>query len=833
MLLATLLVLAAIAAIFAVTQIGALITLLFVVAVLVLAYKRLPLLAFSIVFTVLLAAYSVFGDPAGLWKGLLLLMLAVMWLFNIRPLRKALVSRPFLKAYLRMLPSMSATEREALEAGGVWWDGELFTGKPDWDKLLKTRPAQLTPEEQAFIDGPVETLCAMVDDFDVTHRRADLPPEAWEYIKQQRFWALIIPKEYGGLEFGRYAQSSALTKLASRSVVLGVTVMVPNSLGPGELLVHYGTEEQKKYYLPRLARGEEIPCFGLTSPVAGSDAASITDTGVVCRGTYEGREVIGIRLNFSKRYITLAPVATVVGLAFRLFDPEHLIGDVEDVGITCALIPRGTPGLAIGRRHFPLNIPFQNGPIQGKDVFVPVDFIVGGTKMAGKGWRMLVEQLTVGRCISLPATATGGGMVATWTTGAYARIRRQFGLAVGKFEGVEQVIARIVGTTYIMDAARSVTTGAIDGGEKPAGPSAILKMHLTEMSRVVAGDAMDIHGGKGVMLGPKNYLGRGWQSIPIGITVEGANILTRNLIIFGQGAIRCHPFVLKEMEAARSPDGARSVDDFDRALFGHIGFTISNAVRSLVMALTFARFESSPGEGPIRRYYQHIERFSASFAFATDVAMLSLGGYLKKKESLSARLGDVLSYLYLASMVLKHHHDQGSPKEDQPIVEWACRDLLYRAQDQLHGFLRNFPNPLLAGLMRVLIYPRGRTYFAPSDRLGAQVAQLAMEAGPSRDRLCRHAFRTSVAGNPLGLLHEALLLAGKAEPLERKLRVEGVKTGRVKGLDAPGQVAEGLKLGILTEEEAALLLDYDRRIMQIINVDDFAPAELPAGAATT
>jgi acyl-CoA dehydrogenase len=444
---------------------------------------------------------------------------------------------------------------------------------------------------------------------------------------------------------------------------------------------------------------------------------------------------------------------------------------------------------------------------------------------------MLVEQLSVGRCISLPASATGGAMTAAWTTGAYARIRKQFGLSVGKFEGVEQVLARIMGTTYIMDATRSVTTGAIDGGEKPAVPAAILKMHITEMGRVIAADAMDVHGGKGVMLGPRNYLARGWQASPIGITVEGANILTRNLIIFGQGAIRCHPFVLKEMQAARNPNGARSVDDFDRALFGHIGFTISNAVRSLVMAITFARFEGAPGSGVIKRYYQHIERFSASFAFATDVAMLSLGGYLKKKESLSARLGDVLSYLYMASMVLKHYHDNGSPKEDQPLVEWACRELLYRAQEQLHGFLRNFPNRPLAWMMRVLVFPRGRTYFAPSDALSAQVATLSMEPGPSRDRVSRHAFRSNVAGNPLAALHEALLLAVRVEPIDRRLRVEGVKTGRIRALDMPGQIREGRQLGILSDEEAALLLDYDQRIMHIINVDDFAAAELPAGGA--
>jgi acyl-CoA dehydrogenase len=829
MILFLLLLLAATAAIVAFAQVGALITLLLIGAVLVLAYQRLPLWAFSITFTLLFGAYAIFGTAPLWWQGFLLLLLAVLWLFNLRPLRRALISRPFLKTYLRLLPTMSATERDALEAGGVWWDAELFTGKPDWDKLLKTPPARLTAEEQAFLDGPVETLCAMVEDFDVTHRRADLPPEAWDYIKTHRFWSMIIPRQYGGLGFGRYAQSSILTKLSSRSITLGVTVMVPNSLGPGELLVHYGTEEQKQHYRPRLARGEEIPCFGLTSPVAGSDAASITDTGVVCRGSWQGQQVIGIRLDFSKRYITLAPVATVIGLAFRLFDPEHLLGEVEDIGITCALIPRDTPGIRIGRRHFPLNTPFQNGPIQGENVFVPVDAIIGGPKLAGRGWRMLVEQLSVGRCISLPANATGGAMSATWTTGAYARIRKQFGLSVGKFEGVEQVIARIVGNTYIIDAARSVTTGAIDAGEQPAVPSAILKLHLTELSRVIAADAMDVHGGKGVMLGPKNYLGRGWQAAPIGITVEGANILTRNLIVFGQRAIRCHPFVLKEMQAARSPDGERSVVDFDRALFAHIGFTLSNAVRSVVMALTLARFESAPGSGPLRRHYQHIERFSASFAFAADVAMLSLGGYLKKKESLSARLGDVLSYMYLASMVLKQHHDNGAPREDQPIVEWACRDLLYRAQEQLHGFLRNFPNRLLAGLMRVLVFPRGRTYFAPSDRLGAQLAALAMDPGTARDRLCRHAYRTNVAGNPLGLLHEALQLAVKAEPVERKLRVEGVKTGRVKALDMPGQIAEAAALEILTAAEAALLLDYDAKIMRIINVDDFAPEELPAG----
>jgi len=822
-----------VAAAYAVTQIGGVITLLFIAAVLFLAYRRLSLLAFTITFTVLLTAYTWFGAssaPAGVWKGFLWLLLAVLWLLNVRPLRKALLTRPFMKTYLRLLPSMSATEKEALEAGTVWWDGELFSGAPRWEKLLASRPPQLSAEEQAFLDGPCEELCHMLDEWHITHELGDLPPQVWEFLKSRGFFAMIIAKKYGGLEFSAYAHSCVLAKIASRSPTASSTVAVPNSLGPAELLNHYGTEEQKDYYLPRLARGEEVPCFALTGPRAGSDAGSIPDTGVVCRGTWQGREVLGLRLNFSKRYITLAPVATVVGLAFRMFDPEHLLGEKTDIGITCALIPRNTPGVSIGRRHFPLNIPFQNGPIHGKDVFVPLDCIIGGPRMAGSGWRMLVEQLSVGRCISLPSNATGAAKAGVWATGAYARIRTQFNLPVGKFEGVEAVIARMVALTYTMDAARSVTAGAIDGGEKPSVPSAMLKYHVTEMGRQVANDAMDVHGGKGICLGPKNYLGRGYEIVPVAITVEGANLLTRNLIIFGQGAVRCHPFVLREMNAARNPDRRAGVDDFDRALFGHIGFSISNAVRSLVMALTHARFTRAPVEGPTARYYQHVVRFSASFAFAVDVAMLSLGGYLKKKENLSARLGDVLSCMYLASMVLKHHDNQGHPQEDLPIVEWACRNLLYHAQEQLHGFLRNFPNRLLAGVMRALIFPRGRFYSAPRDRLGRQVAELVTSPSASRERLGQFIYRSSAGGNPLGLLQEALLLAVQLEPLEKRIRIEGVKTGRVTALDLPGRIQQALAAGILSETEAAALRDFDRRTMDIINVDDFEPHELGAQA---
>jgi acyl-CoA dehydrogenase len=802
---------------------------LFLGTVLVLAYRRAGLAASSVVLGALLLAYWILGAAPDGWKAAVSIPYALLLLLNVRPLRLRFVTRPFLRSYRRLLPSMSATEREALDAGTVWWDGELFTGGPDWQKLMSAKVPALTAAEQAFLDGPCEDLCAMLDDWDITHVRADLPPEVWSFIKAGGFFAMIIPRRYGGLEFSAYAHSCVLIKIASRSGTASSTIAVPNSLGPAELLLHYGTDAQKDHYLPRLARGEEIPCFALTGPRAGSDAASIPDTGVICKGTWQGAEILGIRLNFSKRYITLAPVATVVGLAFRLFDPDRLMGDETDHGITCALIPRDTPGLTIGRRHFPLNVPFQNGPIQGDDVFVPIDAIIGGFRMAGQGWRMLVEQLSVGRCISLPSSATGAAQAAVYASSAYARIRRQFNMPIGRFEGVEQVLARMAARTYIMDAARSVTAGAIDGGEKPSVPSAMLKYHATELGRMVANDAMDVHGGKGICLGPNNYLGRGYQIVPVAITVEGANILTRSLIIFGQGAVRCHPFVLKEMNAARNPDHEAGVADFDRALMGHVGFALSNAARSLVLGVTLARFTRVPRTGPTARYFQHINRYSASFALATDIAMLALGGYLKKKESLSARLGDVLSMMYLASMVLKHHENQGREAADLPLVEWACRSLLYQAQEQLHLFLRNFPNRPLASFMRLLIFPRGLTYFPPSDRLGRSIVDLVMNPTAARDRLSRYIYKTQESHNPLGLLQEALILSTMAEPLEKRIRVDGVKTGAVTALDLPGQIDQALQLGILSEAEASVLRDYDAKVSHLIRVDDFAPQELASG----
>lgn len=796
-------------------------------APLVMAYRRLDLARATATMAALLIAYSIFGRAHPLWLLLLWLIFGAVAALNLRDLRIERITQPLMQFARKVVPSMSDTEREALEAGTVWWEGELFSGSPQWQKLLATPAPSLSEEEQAFLDGPTEALCTMLDDWQITHELGDMPTEIWEFMKQEKFFAMIIPKSYGGLEFSAFAQSKVLSKLSSRSTVAASTVGVPNSLGPGELLLHYGTEEQKSYYLPRLAAGEEIPCFALTSPRVGSDATAITDSGVVCKGQYEGEEVIGIRLNWDKRYITLAPIATVLGLAFKLYDPEHLMGEQDEYGITAALVPTHLEGISIGRRHFPLNIPFQNGPTQGKDVFVPLDAIIGGPAMAGQGWRMLVEQLSVGRGITLPSNAVGASKAAVYASGAYARIRRQFGLPIGKFHGVGEVLGRMSGNTYLMTAALETTLAALDQGEKPSVPSAILKYHNTELGRQVANDAMDIQGGKGIMLGPKNYLGRSYQSIPIAITVEGANILTRSLIIFGQGAIRCHPFVLKEMQALQEESPEKALQDFDEVLFGHIGYAVSNAVRSLFLGLTQARFAEVPARGPVRRYYQHINRYSASFALVTDVAMLFLGGELKRKELLSARLGDVLSALYLASMVLKHYDNQGRQEEDLPMVEWCCRTLLYGAQERLHGFLRNFPNPWVAGLLRLLVFPRGRTYFSPSDELGQNITELMISNSDARTRLCQDIYLACEPTNPLGLLQEALELTEQVKPIERKV-FEAIRDGRISAQDTPAQIQQAQQLDIISQEEANQLHRFDEKVMALIAVDDFAMDELGA-----
>ncbi|MDX7990017.1 acyl-CoA dehydrogenase FadE [Xenorhabdus littoralis] len=785
---------------------------LFLVLIGGLCYRKVSLTISSL----LLVAYTLVMGITSLWSYWLLLPLAII-LFPLvfAPTRISLFSAPGLKAFRKVMPSMSTTEKEAIDAGTTWWEGDLFRGNPDWQKLHNYPKPQLTAEEQAFIDGPVEEACRMANDFQISHELADLPPELWTYLKENRFFAMIIKKEYGGLEFSAYAQSQVLQKLAGVSGILAITVGVPNSLGPGELLQHYGTEEQKKHYLPGLASGDEIPCFALTSPEAGSDAGAIPDTGVVCMDEWQGEQVLGIRLNWNKRYITLAPIATVLGLAFKLYDPDHLLGDTESLGITCALIPTNTPGVKIGHRHFPLNIPFQNGPTRGKDIFVPIDYIIGGPKMAGQGWRMLVECLSVGRGITLPSNATGGLKSAAMGIGAYSYIRRQFKMPIGKMEGIEEPLARIAGNSYLMDAAATMITSGIMQGEKPAVLSAIVKYHCTHRGQRSIIDAMDIAGGKGICLGPSNFLARAYQGAPIAITVEGANILTRSMIIFGQGAIRCHPYVLAEIAAAESND----VKAFDKALFGHLGHVASNTLRSLWLGIAKGRTSSSPVNDATRRYYQHINRLSANLALLSDVSMGVLGGSLKRRERISARLGDILSQIFLASASLKRYDDEGRQKEDLPLVQWAVEDTLHQAELAMDDLLRNFPNRLVAGLMRVIVFPLGRSHTAPSDKLDHKLAQILQTPSATRSRIGRGQYLTPSEYNPHGLLEEALHDIIAAEPIHARLSREAGKNLSFTRLDKLAEKA--LSEHKITQEEADILKRAENSRLRSINVDEF------------
>ncbi|HET7932250.1 MAG TPA: acyl-CoA dehydrogenase [Rhodanobacteraceae bacterium] len=762
-----------------------------------------------------------------MWVMLGIFVVLVALPLNLKPLRRVLFAAPMLKLFKRVLPKISETEQVALDAGTVGFEGELFAGKPEWSKLLTEPKPQLTAEEQAFLDGPCEELCKMVDDWQITHELADLPPEIWDFIKRRGFFAMIIPRRYGGLEFSAFAHSAVLQKLSSISATLSSLVAVPNSLGPAELLLHYGSDAQKNYYLPRLADGREIPCFALTGPYAGSDATSIPDYGIVCKQLVDGKETLGIKLTFDKRYITLAPVATLVGLAFQMFDPEHLLGDKEELGITLALIPRETQGLSIGRRHFPLNIPFQNGPLHGKDVFVPIDTLIGGPHMAGHGWRMLVECLSVGRGISLPSNATGFVRLAVAATGAYARIRKQFGLSVARFEGVEEALARIGGHAYATIALSRASAAAVDRGEKPAVASAISKCHTTDLGREVIKDAMDVHGGKGIQLGPSNYLGRMWQGAPIPITVEGANIMTRSLMIFGQGAIRCHPWILKEMRATREVDPKKAVRDLDEALFGHVGFGISNAVRAFWLGVTFAKFGKAPGDAYTRRYYRKLNRYSACLALLSDTAMGVLGGKLKFKEKISARLGDVLSYLYICSAMLKRYEDEGRPEIERPLLAWAFHDSMWRIQMALDGVIRNFPVRPVAWVVHTLVFPFGRREVPPSDRLGRRVAALITAPNAARDAMVRGMYLTPNANNPVGRMHALLPDVIAAEPVERKF-LKAVKAGTIQSHDYFEQLAEAEREGAISETERAQLERLRRVTAEFINVDDFDPEELRA-----
>ncbi|MBN8514373.1 acyl-CoA dehydrogenase [Accumulibacter sp.] len=755
--------------------------------------------------------------------GVTLVSIAV--LVSVRPWRQALISRRVFATYKRILPQMSDTEREALEAGTVWWDGELFRGDSDWNKLLAYPVPKLSPAEQSFMDNEVEHACALVDDWKVTSEDFDMSPEAWQYIKDKGFLGMIIPKQYGGLEFSAFAHSQVVTKLSTRCSALSVSVMVPNSLGPAELLLHYGTDVQKNHYLPRLAKGVEVPAFALTSPWAGSDAGSIPDVGIVCKGVWKGQEVIGMRVTWDKRYITLGPVCTLLGLAFRLYDPDALLGDKKHIGITCALVPRDTPGADIGRRHVPLNAMFMNGPTRGKDVFMPLDYVIGGPAMVGHGWRMLMECLAAGRSISLPSSNAGMAQLTARTVGGYARVRSQFKMAIGRFEGVEEPLTRIGAYTYMMDAVRKMTAGAIDLGERPSVVSAIAKYHVTERARQVVNDGMDIVGGKGICLGPSNFIGRAYQQLPIGITVEGANILTRSMILFGQGAIRCHPYVLKEMKAAYNPDTEQGLLDFDEAFFGHAGFTLKHAFGALAKGLTGSRFVPVPANvaPETRRYYQQLTRFSSAFAFLADISMLVLGGELKRREKLSARLGDILSMLYLCSATLKRYESEGRQQADAPLMHWAMWDTMYKAQMAFDGVIANFPVRWIGSMLYRIVFPLGHPYDVPSDRIGHQVAKLMIEPSAARDRLTAETYLPKVASEPVGAVELALLATIEAEPIEARIRA-AEKTGAL--ADNPDANVRDLAhaafaAGIVTAAEYAVLKRRNELRDIVIRVDDF------------
>lgn len=749
----------------------------------------------------------------------------------IRPVRQWLITKRLFHFFKTNLPPLSDTEKAAIESGTVAWEGKLFQGNLKWSALWDMPTPSLTDTEQYFLDNQVEDICRMTNDWEITHEKADLPKEIWGYLKKHKFFGMNIPKEYGGLGFSAYMHSCVISKLASKSVSLAVTTMVPNSLGPAELLMHYGTQEQKQYYLPRLANGEEVPCFALTAPEAGSDAGSIPDKGVICKGMHNGEEVLGIQLQFDKRYITLAPVATLVGLAFKLYDPDHLLGDKTSLGITLAMVPYNHPGVEIGTRHNPLRMAFMNGPIRGKDVFIPLDWVIGGVDRVGQGWRMLFECLSVGRGISLPALSTAMGALAYVTTGAYATVRRQFNMPISKFEGVEEALSRIAGFAYQLEASRSFTAATIDQNERPAVATAIAKYHMTELARIVNNDAMDVHAGRGIMMGPSNYLANAYHAMPLNITVEGANILTRSLMIFGQGAIRCHPYIKQELIVLdKYKDNARlALKHFDKLCSQHIGYGISNFVRTLFLALTSARLSSVNGPEGTKRLIQHLNRMSTSLAFLSDIAMLTLGGELKRKERLSARLGDMLSYLYLSMTVLKQYHQSASQSEEINLVNWNLQYNLYQIQEAFYDFADNYPKKALGWCLKKLVFPFGRSFKKPSDGLSQSIARDMCQQNSVREQFVKLCFIGDLDDDPVGQMNEAFLQCLKTMPALTKVQ-QAIRAGKIdKTLALDAQCDLAIKQNIITQTDAAAIACYEVLRKKAIAVDEF-PTDYPLGS---
>ena len=749
----------------------------------------------------------------------------VLLLLAIAPLRRVVLTRHLYTMVKAMLPRVSRTEQEALDAGTVGWDAELFSGRPDWQKLTSIRKLTLTEEEQAFLDGPVETVCGMLDDWDIRHNRADLPPEVWDFLKQNGFFGMLIGKEHGGLGFSAQAQSMVVSKVASRSIAAGITVMVPNSLGPGELLEKYGTPNQQQKYLRRLATGQEMPCFALTGPHAGSDAAGMRDVGVVGYGEHLGQKVLGVTLNWDKRYITLAPVATLLGLAFHLHDPENLLGKGENIGITLALVPADHPGVEIGRRHYPARASFMNGPTKGRNVFIPLDYLIGGPDYAGQGWRMLMECLSTGRAISLPAIGTISIKYSLRVTSAYARVRRQFGIPVGIMEGVAEPLARMVKSAYAFEAARALTASMVDEGQRPSVLSALLKYRATDTMRARIDDAMDIHGGRGIQDGPNNYMFASYTATPVAITVEGANILTRTLITFAQGALRAHPYLYREVAAVQDPDKHAGIVAFDAAFGGHVGFMLRNMVASFLHALTFGRFASAPDNSDMAEWYRLLHRYAQSFALVGDWTVVFLGGALKRKQALSGRMADILADLYLMSAVLKRYEDEGRIAEDRPVVEAVLADFAHEIEQSFGAVFANFPNGFMAWAMRILTFPLGRHAKPSRDRINYRFVRQVLRPGAFRDRLTQGTYVTFDTSQPTGVLEDAFLKVTAAEEAEAKF-VKAMKKHVVERRLDRDAIADAVAAGVLNEEEAALLRAADEATDRAIKVDDFEFDEL-------
>ncbi|MFW1753769.1 acyl-CoA dehydrogenase [Acinetobacter wanghuae] len=797
----------------------------FIISVAILAFAVWAVFFFALsrmmgaISLIIISILVAFLSPWSLLLGIPLILISLVVLID--PLRMALITKPAYKALAKAMPAMSTTEREALDSGTSWWEKELFMGAPNWETFHDYPYPKLSNEEQAFLDNEVEQLCSMLNEWEI-HQNKDLPEHVWQFIKDHGFLGLIIPKSYGGREFSSFAQSRIMSKIASRSLTTAVSCMVPNSLGPGELLLHYGTEAQKDRYLPGLAKGEEIPCFGLTSPEAGSDAGAIPDSGVVCYGEFEGKQVLGLNMNFSKRWITLAPIATVVGLAFKMYDPHGLLGNAnkKEYGITCALLPANHDSVKVGARHNP-GSPFMNGTVDGKDVFIPLDWIIGGVENAGKGWRMLMECLAVGRGISLPALSTAAGEMTYLNVGAFARIRQQFKISVGKFEGVQEATSEIASDTYMLEAFRYLVTCGLNQGGKPAVMTAMAKYYATETMRKLVNHGMDVVGGRAIQMGPRNFIALNYQAIPVSITVEGANILSRSLMIFGQGSMRCHPYLFEELQLLQADDKNTALHSFNDMLFKHLGYTFNRTARSLAYGFTGGSNTAPKSATDFTRpYYKVINRLSSNFALTADMCLGLLAGDIKRKEMLSGRLADIHSHLFIATAILKYFEHSKKTEAEKLHAKLAVEKALFNAQEAFYGLFANFPQGIAAGLVKMVCFPFGRPVKAPSDTLKRHVAESMMQDNAFRNELKKHVYYNTKDHDVTGRMESTFLMLLDVEALWDRFKKAESK-GKFAGLSFEEHIVDAQQQGFITDNEAEKLLSYNAKRFDSMLTDIF------------